>query len=250
MTMCPTHRPRRCPGLRLPAAAAARDRVLRLGALASPLPSAALGHIQFKAGQPCYLPAASRSARPRLLDPQLRSIGADEAVDEIPRILAAQTSSRLERFFGDRRHGPAPARPRTTPARRRQNRIAPGTRYPNRPRSVWESHVQEPPAGSAEREAKPVLAFAQVRLGSRAFDCFPDAFGDITDERDLGRRPDAGGDVVRAKRGHHPPVLDQRHTDERGDLTLVHCATLDVRESRIRCDVVHHCRFASLVSLA
>ena len=68
--------------------------------------------------------------------------------------------------------------------------------------------------GVRER-AEPGFAPAQRRLGAGALDRRPGAFADLADQRDLARRPGAGGRVVRGDAGAVLPVPRERHVDER-----------------------------------
>ena len=73
--------------------------------------------------------------------------------------------------------------------------------------------------GRFEREAEPRFLFPERGLGARALNGVPRPFGDLTNQLDLSRRPDARRLVTGAERGDHPPVFEQPHADKRADLS-------------------------------
>ena len=90
-----------------------------------------------------------------------------------------------------------------------------------------------------ERETQPLFALAQRSLRAGALDRVPGPFGDLSDQRDLCRRPRACGRVVGAEGGHQLPLFQQHHADKRRDLSRPHDDPLGFREPRIRINVAH-----------
>ena len=101
-----------------------------------------------------------------------------------------------------------------------------------------------------EREPEPRFLFPQCRFGAGALDGVPGPLGDLANELDLSRRPDARRVVIDAERGDHLPVFEPRHADKRRDLPRPERRPVVIAEPLIRLHVVDDDGLAAPESLA
>ena len=218
--------------------------------LESLLGPAAFGDVQFQAGEPRDVAGSVAIGSSQAVHPSFGSIRAQDTVCVIPRVLRPQNL-----FEG------APHRRTVLDVHTCEPRIKQRGFFRREPELRAEGVIpvgfiraEVPCPGAASRgfegEPEPRALLPQRRFGTGAVDGVPGPLGDVANELDLAGRPHARRVVIDAERGHHLPILEARHADQRRDVERPQPRAVGIAEPVIRLHIADDDGFAAPESLA